>query len=72
MTSRDFVIWIKGFVAACNEYAPTPKQWDGIKDQLDNVVDNDSMWDDEPNIVLLEAAEKYKQLIPTPEPSKIY
>jgi hypothetical protein len=70
MTNRDFVIWMKGFVMACNEYAPTPKQWDTIKDQLDNISDNDSMWDYEPNDALIEAAEKYKKLIP--EESKIF
>lgn len=76
MTNRDFVIWLKGFVAACHEYSPTPKQWDDIKEQLNHVNDNDSMWDsmwdEEPNETLLEAAKKYKQLIPTPEPSKVF
>ena len=39
MTSKEFVIWMKGFVEACNEYAPTPKQWDTIKDELEKVID---------------------------------
>jgi hypothetical protein len=30
MTSRDFVIWLKGFSRAANSYNITPKQWDDI------------------------------------------
>jgi len=37
MTSKEFVIWLKGFVEACHEYAPTPKQWDALKDKLEEV-----------------------------------
>lgn len=40
MTSKEYVIWLKGFVEACNEYAPTPKQWDTMKDELKKVNDN--------------------------------
>jgi hypothetical protein len=40
MTSSEFVIWLKGFVEACNEFAPTPKQWDSIKEELEKVSDN--------------------------------
>jgi len=40
MTSSEFVIWLKGFVEACNEFAPTPKQWDSIKEELGKVSDN--------------------------------
>ena len=39
MTSNDFVIWLKGFTEACNSYAPTPAQWDRIKEVLDEVDD---------------------------------
>jgi hypothetical protein len=39
MTSRDFVIWLKGFATAANSYNITPKQWDEIKDKLDEVED---------------------------------
>ena len=39
MTSKEFIIWLKGFVTACNEYAPTPKQWDTIKEELEKVND---------------------------------
>jgi hypothetical protein len=40
MTSIEFTIWLKGFMTACNEYSPTPKQWDIIKEELDKVSDN--------------------------------
>lgn len=40
MTSKEYVIWLKGFVEACHEYAPTPKQWDTLKDKLAEVKDN--------------------------------
>ena len=39
MTSRDFVIWLKGFSEACHEFHPTPKQWDRLKDVLNEVED---------------------------------
>ena len=37
MTTKDFVIWLQGFVTACNEFQPTPKQWDRVKEVLDSV-----------------------------------
>jgi hypothetical protein len=40
MTSKEYVIWLKGFVEACHEYAPTPKQWDALKDKLEEVKDD--------------------------------
>jgi len=40
MTSKEFTLWLKGFMTACNEYSPTPKQWDIIKEELDKVSDN--------------------------------
>ena len=43
MTSNDFVIWFKGFVEACNDYAPTPAQWDRVKEELRKVSDNKGM-----------------------------
>lgn len=46
MTSRDFVIWLRGFTEACNDYTATPKQWDRIKEVLDNVED----YDDNPGL----------------------
>lgn len=53
MTSKEFVIWMKGFVEACNDFHPTPKQWDDIKYILDKVNDNISssytskVWNDQ-------------------------
>ncbi len=44
MTSKDFVIWLKGFVAAANEYNITPKQYDAIVDKLKEVNDNGPQW----------------------------
>ena len=38
MTPREFVIWLQGFVAACNDYTTTPKQWDELKEKLESVV----------------------------------
>ena len=40
MTSREFVIWLKGFVGACNDLTATPAQWDLIRDTLAKVDDN--------------------------------
>lgn len=39
MTSKEYVIWLQGFVEACNDYAPTPKQWDTLKDKLNEVAE---------------------------------
>jgi hypothetical protein len=37
MTEHEFIIWLKGFVEACPEFHPTPKQWDRLKEKLDQV-----------------------------------
>lgn len=47
MTSRDFVIWLKGFVAASHNYNITPKQWDELREQLNTVNDKSASPDDE-------------------------
>jgi len=39
MTSKEFVIWLRGFVAASHNYNITPKQWDELKDTLKTVED---------------------------------
>ena len=41
MTSKEFVIWLKGFSKAANEYNITPKQWDAIVEELYRVQDGD-------------------------------
>jgi hypothetical protein len=37
MTPNEFVVWLKGFAQAANNFTLTPKQWDDIKEQLDKV-----------------------------------
>ena len=44
MTSSEFTIWLKGFVEACNDFSPTPKQWDRIKEVLEKVSDGRSVY----------------------------
>ena len=39
MRPEQFVIWLRGFSEACNDFHPTPKQWDRIKEVLEEVVD---------------------------------
>lgn len=43
MNSKEYVIWLKGFVAASNNYNLTPAAWQELKDRLGEVVDNDSI-----------------------------
>ena len=40
MTSKEFVIWLKGFVAGSNNYNLTPEGWQSLKDNLQNVSDD--------------------------------
>jgi hypothetical protein len=61
MTSRDFVIWLKGFATAANSYNITPKQWDEIKDKLDIVEDTPQI---KPTPTCIQ--------IPPPKESKIF
>jgi len=46
MKSFEFIIWLKGFMEACNDYTATPKQWDRIQEVLNEVQD----YDDNPGI----------------------
>jgi hypothetical protein len=39
MTSKEFVIWLKGFTDGVHEYNITPKQWDYLKEKLTEVND---------------------------------
>ena len=39
MTSKEFVIWLKGFTEGVHEFAITPKQWDYLKEKLAEVSD---------------------------------
>lgn len=40
MNEKEFVTWMKGFVTACNNYQPTPAQWDELVDTLKTVESN--------------------------------
>jgi hypothetical protein len=44
MTSQEFVTWLKGFMEACNDLTATPKQWDSIKEELEKVSDDTSVY----------------------------
>ena len=35
MTSKEFVIWLKGFTDGVHEFNITPKQWDTLKEKLE-------------------------------------
>jgi hypothetical protein len=39
MTSKEFVLWLKGFTDGVHEFNITPKQWDTLKDKLKEVSD---------------------------------
>jgi len=39
MTSKEFIIWLKGFTEGVHEYSVTPKQWDLLKQKLEEVND---------------------------------
>ena len=40
MTSKEFVLWLKGFTDGVHEFNITPKQWDTLKEKLAEVDDN--------------------------------
>ena len=40
MTSKEFVIWLKGFTEGVHDFNITPKQWDLMKDKLAEVSDD--------------------------------
>lgn len=55
MTSREYVIWLKGFVTACNSYLPTPAQWDELVETLnkvDSTSTKSSIFDEEKSLFL--------------------
>ena len=39
MTSKEFIIWLKGFSEGVHEFNITPKQWDILKEKLAEVND---------------------------------
>lgn len=40
MTSKEYIIWLKGFTEGVHEFNVTPKQWDIMKEKLAEVEDN--------------------------------
>ena len=42
MTSKEFVIWLKGFSQGVHHYNITPAQWDYLKEVLADVKDEES------------------------------
>lgn len=49
MTSNEFVIWLKGFVAASNNWNLTPAAWQELKDKLDKVKEYQTLTESENN-----------------------
>jgi len=39
MTSKEFILWLKGFTEGVHEFNITPKQWDLLKEKLAEVND---------------------------------
>ena len=39
MTSKEFVIWLKGFTEGVHDFNITPKQWDLLKAKIEEVND---------------------------------
>jgi len=39
MTSKEFVIWFKGFVAGSSNFNLTPAGWSEVKEKLNEVTD---------------------------------
>ncbi len=37
MTPEQFVVWLRGFAQAANNFTLTPKQWDDVKEKLASV-----------------------------------
>jgi hypothetical protein len=40
MTSKEFIIWLRGFIAGSNNYNLTPSGWEALKSNLEKVNDN--------------------------------
>jgi hypothetical protein len=43
MTSKEFIIWLRGFTEGVHEYNITPKQWDLLKERLEEVENEKSI-----------------------------
>lgn len=42
MTPEEFIVWLRGFAQAANNFTVTPKQWDDIKEKLSTVAIRES------------------------------
>ncbi len=75
MTSKEFVIWLKGFTEGVHEYAITPKQWDYLKEKLAKVKDDESVgiggWGT-PNTAPIISTPHIKPYIDPYNPYKVY
>jgi DNA-binding PadR family transcriptional regulator len=40
MTSKEFIIWLKGFITGSNNYNLTPSGWEALKSNLEQVEDD--------------------------------
>ena len=40
MTSKEFVLWMKGFAVGSSKFNLTPEGWDELKSQLEKVNDD--------------------------------
>lgn len=40
MTSKEFIIWLKGFTEGIHDFNITPKQWELLKNKLEEVNDH--------------------------------
>jgi hypothetical protein len=49
MTSKEFVIWLKGFTEGVHDFNITPKQWDLLKERLSEVY-NDEEFEETPGM----------------------
>ena len=41
MTSKEYIIWLKGFTEGVHDFNVTPKQWDIMKEKLAEVSDDE-------------------------------
>jgi hypothetical protein len=52
MTSKEFVIWFKGFIDGAHNFNITPAQWDLLKEKVKEVNDDEDFFDYKPNEVV--------------------
>lgn len=52
MTSKEFVIWFKGFIDGAHNFNITPAQWDLLKEKVKEINDDEDIFDYKPNEVV--------------------